>query len=255
MALTMIRLNQSARAILLLVILLLAALPAMPTLAQSQETALIIAPSTGQTLIGMVTITGTATSANFSRFKLEFSLENSIDGDLWFPIAEVAQQVSNAPLAQWNTSSYPDGLYKIRLRVFLRDDNYLETIMPGLIVANQAQTALPTPLLAATNAPATTQPTAGPTPTSIIQQPPTLTPRPTFAGGAATLPANTDGGGGELSTSAQIVVAVGAVQSAFCNGVAIAVVLFGLLFVYRVFAVRVRPRITRLLAESQRDDD
>lgn len=210
---------------------------------QEDGLALILSPQAGQTLIGTITITGTAASPNFQRYKLEFSLQGTGEAR-WFPIAEVAQQVTAGPLAQWDTAAVPDGIYQLRLRVTLRNGAVLQTSVQNLIVNNKSATALPTVALPPTAA-LTETPALGPSPTAAIQQPPLLTPRPTFAllaNPTAPAPAS------DVSLlSARAAANVAAIQASFCNGALIAFFGFGLFGAYRVLFSRVGARFRRWL--------
>ncbi|HRE46290.1 MAG TPA: hypothetical protein PLD47_01070 [Aggregatilineales bacterium] len=203
--------------------------------AQTEGTAAITAPASGETVLGVVTINGTAASPNFQRYTLDFALMQSAD-ELWFPIAEISQQVTNGALAQWNTRNVPDGAYQIRLRVILRDGSVVQTSVQNVLVANASQTPLPTPPQAATTLPATPLPTEGPSPTPLIQQPPTGTPRPTLAVFPTAPPPPSE------TPLSSFVIAVDAIRNAFCTGVYLAVIAFGIGFLYRLVYGRLRPR-------------
>jgi hypothetical protein len=226
--------------------LLLAGFAVPRTLAQEAAT-IITSPRAGDTLIGVITISGTASDPNFERYRLDFALQETEE---WFPITEVGQQVANGALAQWSTTNVEDGLYKIRLRVILRTGDVRQAIVENLRVQNAEATPLPT-VLVASPAPATATPTVGPSPTSIIQQPPTNTQRPPLSvtnTPTAVPPAGEDtNGGGDAPISGFIDV----VRRAFCNGMLIGFALFGLFFVYRVLYMRVRPRMRRMWSDVQ----
>jgi hypothetical protein len=213
----------------------------IPVQAQDNGAAQITSPQSGEQLIGVVTIQGTASSANFQRYKLEFSTQ---ENEQWFTITEVSQQVTNGPLAQWNTAVIPDGLYQIRLRVILRDGNVVQNLVQNLAVSNQQPTPLPTVPLQATPLPPTLPPTAGPSPTSIIQQPPSAVPPPTLpnVNPTAALP---DAG------RSQAVIVVDALRNAFCSGVYLALIGFGIVGVYRLAYSRLRHLITAMRSEER----
>jgi len=214
-------------------------LSAAPAVAQEEGLAIISSPAPRQTLVGVVTVQGTAASPNFQRYRLEYAVQGSLEPE-WFTIVEIAQQVTNSTLALWDTTAVPDGVYQLRLRVFLRSGAVLQTVVQGLNVINRSATALPTPPLA------TAFPTLGPSPTALIQQPPTLPPRPTIAGIAPTpLPLSE---GRRISMQAALILQ--ALQGAFCNGALFTLFAFGLFGAYRLFHVRVRPRLRRWLLDG-----
>lgn len=224
---------------------LIGALIAAPAAAQEEGLAIITSPAPAQTLIGVVTVQGTATSPNFQRYRLEYAVQGSLEPE-WFSIVEIAQQVTNGTLALWDTTAIPDGVYQLRLRVFLRNGAVLQTVVRGLNVVNRTATALPTPLQPAAASP-TPVPTLGPSPTSLIQQPPTQPPRPTVAG-IMPSPMPPPSEGQRVATQAALVLQ--ALQGAFCNGVLFTLFAFGVFGVYRLFYVRVRPRLRRWLSDG-----
>ncbi|MCC6974359.1 MAG: hypothetical protein IT322_10155 [Anaerolineae bacterium] len=228
--------------IILLIVISAAALVTHPAKAQESGKAEITNPSSGTTLIGVITIQGTATSPDFQRYKLEFALQEEGD-EIWFPLAEITQQVTAGTLAQWNTLNVQDGVYQIRLRVILRDGTVLQTSVQNLTVNNRSQTPLPTPLQPATAIPPTLIPTEGPTPTSLIQQPPTTAPRPTIqpVQPLATLPVN-------ANNDNPFVDAFNAIRNAFCTGIVIALIGALLATVYRIGHRYIRPRWREWLA-------
>ncbi len=223
---------------------LIGLLSATPVLAQEEGLAIITSPAPAQTLIGVVNVQGTAASPNFQRYRLEYAVQGSLEPE-WFSIVEIAQQVTNGTLALWDTTALPDGVYQLRLRVFLRSGAVLQTVVQGLNVVNRTATALPT-LPQPTTPQPTALPTLGPSPTPLIQQPPTQPPRPTIAGIAPTpLPPSQ---GQRAVTQAALVLQ--ALQGAFCNGALFTLFAFGVFGVYRLFYVRVRPRLRRWLSDS-----
>lgn len=159
---------------------------AQPVLAQSQNG--ITSPSAGDTLTGVVIITGTATGDSFLRYEVAFN-----NGGDWVVFAESDQSVINGTLAIWDTSIgsadnpvFPDGNYQLRLRVVRQDYNYDEYFATGIVVANDGAQPTATPPETDEAPAGNTNPTATPLsgtvapvdifrPTSI----PSLTPFPT----------------------------------------------------------------------------
>jgi len=137
----------------------------------------ILSPRTGEAIRGAVTVLGTATAPNFERYKIEYASQQT-DAVVWVLIGEVTQQVSDGPLAQWDTAALDDGLYQIRLRLILRDGAVVQTVVTGLIVQNNVPTPLPVATLVADASP-TILPTDGATLTPVVVQPPTDAPRAT----------------------------------------------------------------------------
>ncbi len=240
----------------LTLILGLALLPKGLLRAQDDQTAKITSPQAGQTVVGVVTISGIASNANFRRYKLEYAaLEGPVRGQ-WFPITEIQQQVPNGALGQWNTANVPDGRYQLRLRVILSDNTIIQALVGDVTVSNTQPTPLPTILASPTILPTAAPPTAGPSPTLLIQQPPTLTPVPTTAPLAGTSPTPVAlVNAPDSSAPRQSVLLLSALQNAFCAGAAIATVGFLLLGAYRLTIARMRPRVRRMVSELRSDRD
>ncbi|MCC7450266.1 MAG: hypothetical protein IT324_22805 [Anaerolineae bacterium] len=219
--------------------------------AQSNDnSAKIAAPQAGDSLFGLVTIAGTASNPNMQRYLLEFdSQEDSVDR--WLPIAgPITQQVKDGTLAQWNTTAVPDGRYQIRLRVVLRDGTVLSDVIQNLRVSNKQPTPLPTVLPSATPLQPTLPPTAGPSPTPLIQQPPTNTPRPALP----TLPPTAPSQPSPAPDSPQTVLALDALQNAFCGGVYLALIGFALAGGYSLIHRRLSPTVRRWRQNMRSND-
>ncbi len=209
--------------------------------AQSNNSAKITAPQAGDSLFGLVTIQGTASNPNMQRYILEFdSQEDAVDR--WLTVAgPITQQVKDGTLAQWNTTTVPDGRYQIRLRVVLRDGTVLSDVVQNLRVSNKQPTALPTSLPSATPLQPTLPPTAGPSPTPLIQQPPTNTPRPALPA----LPPTVAPPPSPAPDAPQSVLALDALQNAFCGGVYLALIGFAIFGVYSLAQHRLSPVVRR----------
>ena len=214
------RLIRSSFSAMLIAAILVVSVTAAP-LAQDAQ-ASIISPISGQILSGLVPIFGTATAADFSRYELSFGPD---PGDAWQVFASADIVLTNAQIGVWDTTPLAPGTYAVRLQVFRSDGGVAaETIVRGLIVGTPST---PTPPATPTNVPpaptfeAETQATIQPT--VIIEQPPTATPAPTLAAGAAQSEAGAQrnqGGGLDLSrfTSACINGAWCAVGAYFLMG-------------------------------------
>ena len=216
-------------------------------------------PEPGETLTGVVTVTGTAVHPEFLRYELAFSEEsNPVRG--WIVFAEGSAPVVNGTLAVWDTAVgqdigapvFPDGGYTLRLRVVKTDYNYDEYFLADLFLVNTGPTPTPTPdetalaVTAAANAAQPTLPAAG---DSSFQQPtplPSLTPfptptaqataaRPTAVGGA--VPEDGAGGGllDELAAADTDRVAQG-----FWQGVRSTGLLFAAFFAYLLLRTLLR---------------
>ncbi|HYO87831.1 MAG TPA: PKD domain-containing protein, partial [Candidatus Limnocylindrales bacterium] len=104
----------------------------------------IVSPTPGSIIAGSISVFGSAVAPNFLQYQLEYGPEPNT-GNLWYPADSVRfAPVQNGLLGQWNTSPLNDGVYTLRLRVFLRDGTVLTTSVNGLQVRNARPTPQPT---------------------------------------------------------------------------------------------------------------
>jgi len=184
--------------IILISLTLLGSAHAAP-LPQGADIAQITAPTEGQALAGLVTISGSANHPEFARYELAYGPDPN-PNDAWQPFAEGKQPVENGTLGTWNTSVIADGQYALRLRVIRKDSNYSEGFVRGLKVSNSGPVGTPTSIPPAPTFPAEAatlpaEETAQPISTVMVEQPPTsipeatavnATPRPTKAANSGT---------------------------------------------------------------------
>ena len=182
--------NTSKRLLLILGFIGLLAFP-LSALAQGGNG--ISSPRDNAEVSGVVLIEGTATDPNFLRYELSFFKEFDPLGD-WVVFATGDRPVTNGVLASWDTMIgrdigapfYPDGTYRLRLRVVRQDSNYDEYYVLGLSLSNENPTETPTPTPGAeeNGTPAPTSAVAIPTELPTLTPFPTNTPRATAAAGA-----------------------------------------------------------------------
>ncbi|HTP11349.1 MAG TPA: hypothetical protein VMP08_24020 [Anaerolineae bacterium] len=147
---------------------------------QGQDIAQITSPTEGQTIAGLVTITGSADHPDFARWELAYGPDPN-PNDAWQPFTEGKQPVHDGTIGTWNTGVIADGGYMLRLRVIRKDSNYSEAFIRGLKVSNSAPIGTPTSIPPAATFPAE-QPTfsavegALPAATIMVEQPPTSVP-------------------------------------------------------------------------------
>ncbi len=218
------------------------------TFAQTSDgtTAIITSPADGQQLFGMVNITGSAGHPSaFGSYTLEYD-DLSDPAPQWFLVQErVTQQVQNGVLGTWNTSMVPDGVYQLRLRVILLDGQESSFIVSNLRVVNSQPTPIPT--IAA--GPADSTPFA--VAPGLIEQPPSNNPDVQTIGGPAPV-VDTAPDQSEKTTTR---INVSRVRDAFCSGVYLTLVLFGLMLGYVVLRGRLRPYARRIVWQSQDEID
>jgi hypothetical protein len=227
--------------------------PASTAAQDSDDTVVnITAPVETQELFGEVTIMGSAASpGNFASYALEY--DNIQDTVLdWNAVQpRVQQQVRDGVLGRWDTNQVPDGEYQLRLRVFLTNGEDREFIVSNLRVRNSAPPPTPTsPAL--DSAPALT-PTPGPSPTSLIEQPPSSNP---IAGAdVSPEPPAANENTGQPGTEDDTSINTGRIRQAFCTGVYLTFGLFGIMLVYALFRGRLRGYVQRVLWEAEDDLD
>lgn len=146
----------------------------------------ISAPKSAQILRGKLAISGFMDIPNFSTAELAFAYaasdgNASLPADSWFVIQAFSQPVKDSALAEWDTTVLTDGLYILRLRVFLQDGSFQEVTVANLQIGNDIPlaTVTPTKLPTATMTPQPASPTdlpaiatiAHPSPTPLLANP------------------------------------------------------------------------------------
>jgi hypothetical protein len=160
----------------------------LPSIAHAQIQNGIIEPGSQEEVSGIVIVRGTAIHPDFLRYELAFFQVFNPGAD-WIVFAQGDQSVVDDTLAVWDTTVgqetvpiFPDGLYRLRLRVVRADYNYDEYFVSEILINNGSLTPSPTPTLTTTTEIGTSTPMPG---SSIgTQQPeagilPSLTPFPT----------------------------------------------------------------------------
>jgi hypothetical protein len=103
----------------------------------------IHAPREGDILRGKITLTGNSEVTGFKLMALHFTYQ-AADPSTWFLIYETQSAVHEGPLATWDTTQVTDGLYQLRIRVFLENGDILEDIVPNVRVGNDLPFPTPT---------------------------------------------------------------------------------------------------------------
>jgi hypothetical protein len=102
--------------------------PTFGWLVQSTIEPEISSPQHGEVLQGMVTISGSSRVPSFQSAEMAFSH----DGDSqvsWFLLYESQEPIERGKFIIWDTTTITDGTYQIRLRVYLEDDQVIETLI------------------------------------------------------------------------------------------------------------------------------
>jgi len=200
-----------------------------------QAVALITFPTTSQTVQGQITITGAASHPQFSRYEIAFAYDPN-PADTWFELQPPSTaQVTDGPLAPWDTTQIGDGTYMIRLRVYSTDSTTpSETTIRGIKVQN---TILPTVEPTTTMEPATPAPTMPPTSTPVAAAETAISVIPTPESILPTFD-------------------VSPYTAAFCNGVGITLFIFLLMGLYVALRDKIRRPlwrwIRRVLSDSKK---
>ncbi|MBN1439180.1 MAG: hypothetical protein JW929_07210 [Anaerolineales bacterium] len=191
---------------------------------QADEALRIDSPAAGETVSGMVEISGTAAASGMMRWRVEFAYDPDPTGT-WFPIAEGASPVTNGVLAEWDVTRISEGEYTLRIAAYFADGSMRESIVRGIRVRR----AYP---LATTAEPEAVTPAE--VPPQPAHQPPAAFPAPT----AAESPA---------STSAPDSTSLGA---AFLAGALMAGMGFGLAALRTRWLLWRRRRMVRRIRKS-----
>jgi hypothetical protein len=209
------------RILLSAALLITSLLIALPAVAQDQ-TAAITSPPDGAQLKGVVQIEGTATHGKFHHYELAWAPQNTDD---WQQIAFVQNQITNGSLGTWDTTPFPPGVYRLRLRLVFDNDQTRDVVVNNLSINQGTPTPPPSPTSPAepTDLPIPTTGAIVATPTVVIVQPPASTPQATTtgqpsAGTGSTTPGN------PRTPSVQVNFA--SFGQAFCNGILYTFLLF-----------------------------
>lgn len=169
--------------------LLLVAISVFPQDVRAQSQNGIVNPAPGDIISGIVLIEGTAVHPDFLRYEIAFKQDFNPVAD-WIVFAQGDRPVVDDTLAIWDTTVggevapvFPDGRYRLRLRVVRNDYNYDEFFVTDLIIANSNLTPTVTPTITPTIGSAVETPISSTAVAATLQAEtgilPTLTPFPT----------------------------------------------------------------------------
>jgi len=165
------------RVSLLISFVILSLFPAFLVSAQDQDSGEveITSQTAGQAVRGIVPVSGNTSVDGFISWELTFGYANDTTGT-WFLFAEGQEPVTGKVLTEWDTTTITDGLYNLRLTVYLEGGRRIHFILPDIRVRNYTpiETETPTPTLTTTPYTQTLSPIRTPT----ITEPPTETPIP-----------------------------------------------------------------------------
>jgi hypothetical protein len=186
--------------------------------------ALIISPAAGSVVAGPIDIIGTAAHPQITVYEVFYAPGPEATGaSQWVSIARVeGTGVQNGPLAAWDTTTVPDGVYTLAISVWWEGGGQVVRFTNGITVRNVEASPTPPP----TETPTPLDTAVPTTPTSVpVELPPTATPRaaPTTGPGEtpSSAPAAEEGEESPALNTAQL-------RAAFLDGVRITLLLFGL---------------------------
>lgn len=123
--------------------------PAPGGVTPALQAPVILSPLPGQALQGNVPVVARTAVEGFVAFELSFAYFNN-PTDIWFLIDQGNQPVMDGALTQWDTSTITDGVYTLRLVVYMDDGSQQTATVPGVRVRNytpiETGTATPVPL-------------------------------------------------------------------------------------------------------------
>ena len=130
------------RYMLTLIVLLFLLLISVNTnvLAEGGETVYITSPAEGESLVGVITITGAVGFQDFQKYELFLKTGDEM---LW--AATIYAPVINGNLARLDTRIFPDGAYQLIVRQVRTDSNYTEFVGPNFFIENNLGAPLPYP--------------------------------------------------------------------------------------------------------------
>lgn len=134
--------------------------------AQAPGYAEILDPQGGEAISGVYTIRGSASHPSFLAYQLSFAQMDD-PMETWFLLGDPqTTPVQEGGIGLWETTGISDGEYRLRLEVFLENEQSIVTVVEGIRVRNRSTVETATALPVAAQVTAT-------------QSPPTKTPRPT----------------------------------------------------------------------------
>ena len=101
-------------------------------------------PAQGEAVQGQVAVVGYTDVEGFQSYEVSFAYQKD-ETNTWFPIGAGEQVVRGATLATWDTTTMSDGIYRLRVKVFLSDGRTLETVVSGIRVRNYSPVETSTP--------------------------------------------------------------------------------------------------------------
>lgn len=121
-----------------------AAWPAAAPTATEEAQPVISSPGPGEALQGVVAIIGTTSVIGFRSVDVAFGYQADPTGT-WFLLQQSNTPVKEGTLASWDTTTITDGVYRLRMQVYLQDGQVIERTLTGLRVRNYTTIETSTP--------------------------------------------------------------------------------------------------------------
>lgn len=102
-------------------------------------------PQPGQSVQGVVEISGSVVSDFYSSTDVYYAYENN-QNETWFLITHLNQKVENGVIARWDTTTISDGEYQIKVRMIKLDNSAEELIVKPVYVRNYSPLPTTTPV-------------------------------------------------------------------------------------------------------------
>jgi membrane peptidoglycan carboxypeptidase len=132
----------------------------------------ITSPTDAQQVTGVVQVLGTVTANNMNRYQIEVASINQPENFTLVYGPSAAQQ-PNGVLGEWNTTSFPNGVYRVRLAVFANDGGYIyKTVQIGVNNIPPTDIPLPTAIVPTPDFGSTTIPFDTPIPAGSLNSGP-----------------------------------------------------------------------------------
>ncbi len=115
------------------------------------EQVILSAPAGGEAVQGVAEVMGFTQVPGFVSAEVSFGYQND-PTHTWFLLNTSQIPITQGTLASWDTTTISDGIYRLRLVVFLKDGSTQEAIQEGVRVRNYSPIetstpALPTPII------------------------------------------------------------------------------------------------------------